>query len=146
MKKNIIIALIATILVSCSLETDNYPGVLEGMWHLRSMRHTSSTGQITTTDFSHDRIYWLFQGKLLQLEDKSGTPTSILYRFKQIDGKLELTEPYIYDRQNGDRPLTDESYLRLFGIQSFTPTYTISFNRKNLELSTDSVRLTFIKF
>ena len=57
---------------SCELETSNN-GDLDGMWHLVRVDTLSTSGVKYMED---DKIYWLFQFKLLQLEDKSDSSSS----------------------------------------------------------------------
>ena len=71
---------------SCELETSNN-GDLDGMWHLVRVDTLSTSGVKYMED---DKIYWLFQFKLLQLEDKSGTKVSLLMRFEHKDNILRL--------------------------------------------------------
>lgn len=79
---------------SCELETSNN-GDLDGMWHLVRVDTLSTSGVKYMED---DKIYWLFQFKLLQLEDKTGNKVSLLMRFEHKDNILRLYDPYIYDR------------------------------------------------
>ena len=147
-KSNILVFLLpvlALLFSSCSLETDNDAGDLEGMWHLVRIEESVTN---THTDVSNEVIFWSFQAKLLQMEDKTGQINSYLYRFRIDNDQLTLTSPYQFDRENGDRPLTAyESTLGLYGIKSLTPMFRIEkIDRRKMILNDGAVRLYFDKF
>ena len=137
--------LLALLFSSCSLETDNDAGRLEGMWHLVRIDDLTAG---TTEDMSSKTVFWSFQARLLGLEEKKGTHSSYLYRFS-IDGdRLTLSSPYLYDRENGDRPLSAyEPALAFFGIRTLAPAFRIERVRKGeMVLNDGNVRLCFDKF
>ncbi|ANR73913.1 lipocalin-like domain-containing protein [Prevotella scopos JCM 17725] len=142
---SIVLPLLALLLSSCSLETDNDADRMEGMWHL--VKIESTTG-VASEDLSEQVIFWSFQAKLLQMEDKTGNHNSYLYRFRIDNDQLTLTSPYQFDRENGDRPLSAyESTLALYGIKSLTPVFRIEeLDRRKMVLNDGSVRLYFDKF
>ena len=142
---SIVLPLLALLLSSCSLETDNDADRMEGMWHL--VKIESTTG-VASEDLSEQGIFWSFQAKLLQMEDKTGNHNSYLYRFRIDNDQLTLTSPYQFDRENGDRPLSAyESTLALYGIKSLTPVFRIEeLDRRKMVLNDGSVRLYFDKF
>lgn len=142
---SIVLPLLALLLSSCSLETDNDADRMEGMWHL--VKIESTTG-VASEDLSEQVIFWSFQAKLLQMEDKAGNHNSYLYRFRIDNNQLTLTSPYQFDRENGDRPLSAyESTLALYGIKSLTPVFRIEeLDRRKMVLNDGSVRLYFDKF
>ena len=142
---SLVLPLLAFLFVSCSLETDNDAGKMEGMWHLVKIESITT---VASEDLSEQVIFWSFQAKLLQMDDKTGMHNSYLYRFRIGDNQLTLTSPYQYDRENGDRPLTAyESTLGLYGIKSLTPVFRIEkLDRRKMILNDDSVRLYFDKF
>ena len=147
-KSNILVFLLpvlALLFSSCSLETDNDAGDLEGMWHLVRIEESATNTHI---DVSNEVIFWSFQAKLLQMEDKTGQHYSYLYRFRIDNDQLTLTSPYQFDRENGDRPLTAyESTLGLYGIKNLTPVFRIEkIDRRKMILNDGSVRLYFDKF
>ena len=147
-KSNILVFLLpvlALLFSSCSLETDNDAGDLEGMWHLVRIEESVTNTHI---DVSNEVIFWSFQAKLLQMEDKTGQHYSYLYRFRIYNDQLTLTSPYQFDRENGDRPLTAyESTLGLYGIKSITPVFRIEkIDRRKMILNDGAVRLYFDKF
>lgn len=142
---SLVLPLLALLFVSCSLETDNDAGKMEGMWHLVKIESITT---VASEDLSEQVIFWSFQAKLLQMDDKTGMHNSYLYRFRIGNNQLTLTSPYQYDRENGDRPLTAyESTLGLYGIKSLTPVFRIEkLDRRKMILNDDSVRLYFDKF
>ena len=142
---SLVLPLLALLFVSCSLETDNGAGKMEGMWHLVKIESITT---VASEDLSEQVIFWSFQAKLLQMDDKTGMHNSYLYRFRIGDNQLTLTSPYQYDRENGDHPLTAyESTLGLYGIKSLTPVFRIEkLDRRKMILNDDSVRLYFDKF
>ena len=147
-KSNILVFLLpvlALLFSSCSLETDNDAGDLEGMWHLVRIEESVTNTHI---DVSNEVIFWSFQAKLLQMEDKTGQHYSYLYRFRIDNDQLMLTSPYQFDRENGDRPLTAyESTLGLYGVKSITPVFRIEkIDRRTMILNDGAVRLYFDKF
>ncbi len=147
-KSNILVFLLpvlALLFSSCSLETDNDADDLEGMWHLVRIEESVTNTHI---DVSNEVIFWSFQAKLLQMEDKTGQHYSYLYRFRIDNDQLTLTSPYQFDRENGDRPLTIyESTLGLYGIKSITPVFRIEkIDRRKMILNDGAVRLYFDKF
>ena len=140
-----LLPVLALLFSSCSLETDNDAGDLEGMWHLVRIEESVTN---THTDVSNEVIFWSFQAKLLQMEDKTGQHYSYLYPFRIDNDQLTLTSPYQFDRENGDRPLTIyESTLGLYGIKSITPVFRIEkIDRRKMILNDGAVRLYFDKF
>lgn len=147
-KSNILVFLLpvlALLFSSCSLETDNDAGDLEGMWHLVRIEESATNTHI---DVSNEVIFWSFQAKLLQMEDKTGQINSYLYRFRIDNDQLRLSSPYLFDRENGDHPLTAyEATLGRYGIKSLTPTFRIErVDRRKLVINDGTVRLYFDKF
>ena len=105
--------LLALLFSSCSLETDNDAGRLEGMWHLVRIDDLTAG---TTEDMSSKTVFWSFQARLLELEEKKGTHSSYLYRFS-IDGdRLTLSSPaFRIERvRKGEMVLNDGSVRLCF--------------------------------
>ncbi len=136
-------ALLAAVLVcSCEIEMSSN-GKLDGMWHLVSVDTLSTSG---VRDMSEERIYWSFQNRLLELDDKSGVNHSVLYRFELSDGILNLRDPYIYDRENGDKPLTNIIMLVPFGINELEENFTVEgLGHGKMVLRSEYLRLKFRK-
>lgn len=139
----VLFAVMAT-LSSCSwFETDN-AGDLEGLWHVRSVEFKADG---TKTDLSSERYYWAFQKKLLQMEDKEGKAATFLWRFQKEENKLTISQPYRYDRENGDEPLESTDLLAPYFIENLEETFTIEhLGSGTMLLSSETVRLSFRKF
>lgn len=139
----VLFAVMAT-LSSCSwFETDN-AGDLEGLWHVRSVE---SKVDGTKTDLSSERYYWAFQKKLLQMENKEGKAETLLWRFQRDENKLTISQPYRYDRENGDEPLESTDLLAPYFIDNLEETFTIEhLGSGTMLLSSETVRLSFRKF
>ena len=147
MKKTIytlFICMMVTMMTSCSwFETDN-AGDLEGLWHLRSVENLSDG---TVTDYSKKRIYWAFQKKLLEMQDKDNNTASILWRFAHNDSRLILTQPYRYDRENGDEPLESTELLLPYFIDNLEEEFYIDhLGSGTMLLTSPTVRMSFRKF
>lgn len=139
-----IVSMMAAIVTSCSwFETDN-AGDLEGLWHLRSVENLSDG---TVTDYSQQRIYWAFQKNLLEMQDKSGNMTSLLWRFSHVESKLTISQPHRYDRENGDEPLETTEQLLPYFIYNLEETFAIEhLGSGTMRLASENVRLSFRKF
>ncbi len=136
------LAIIMVGLYSCTETSHN--GKLDGMWHLVSIDTLSTSG---TQDLSGDMIYWSFEFKLLELDDKSGKYPSVLFRFDKVDRTLRLYEPYLYNRESGDVPITEIDYLLPFGVESTDVTYNIEvLTSSRMILQGPTLRLNLKKF
>lgn len=113
------------------------------MWHLTKVDTLATS---TTADMGNKRIYWSFQARLLELDDKSGAHQSILMRFEHNGATLRLYDPYIYDREDGDKALEDITLLNPYGIVAPDETYTIeSLNGSKMVLLSGTYRMYFTK-
>lgn len=146
MKRCYINILIATVVAfmfgSCEIETlDN--GDLDGMWHLTRIDTLATSA---TADMSSKSIYWSFQARLLELDDKSWEHQSLLMRFEHNGATLRLYDPYIYDREDGDKALEDITLLNPYGIVAPDETYTIErLNGSKMVLLSGTYRMYFTK-
>ncbi len=141
-KKSLIIlsfiAAMAFSFCSCTFESSSN-GDLDGAWHL--LRINDQTQE------EHPDLYWSFQNKLLELTDKSTGCGVFLLRFSHKDGKLLLSEPYIYDRENGDKPMEEATLLQPFGIYNVNETFeVVSLSHSRMTLQSSTVKLEFRKF
>ncbi len=135
-------AIVAVMMASCELETSGN-GDLDGMWRLAQVDTLATSG---VDRMEGEKKYWMFQYKLLQLEDKAGTTGSVLLRFEHKDGTLRVYEPYIYDRENGDRPLDDPALMAPYGVNALDETFTMeALGGGKMVLSNDKLRLSFRK-
>lgn len=137
-----LILLAAVMSASCDLETSPN-GDLDGMWHLVAVDTLSTVG---TKQMDEKKIYWSFQNKLLQLDDKEGMLNSILFRFEHSGDTLRLYSPYIYDRINGDVVLTDVIMLMPFGVNALDETFSVeTIDGGKMVLRSEDLRLRFRK-
>ena len=83
---------LALLLSACTLETDNDAGDLEGMWHLVRIENLVTGSGGSVKDLSSQKVFWSFQARLLELDDKSGGGSSYLYRFQIDNGQLTLKD------------------------------------------------------
>ncbi len=127
-------------LYSCTLESAN-AGDFDGMWHLTNI-DTLATGG--TRNMSKELIFWSFENKLMEADDKSGGNQSVLFRFNQSENTITLSSPYAYDRNNGDQALTDSTLLLPFGINKIEESFLILKNKgSRLELQSATLKLSF---
>jgi putative lipoprotein len=139
----ILLSLVALFCFSaCSLEGDGTAaGDLAGMWKCVYIEKGAQS-----VELKDKKVFWSFQGKLLLLEDKTGDHSWILYHFNKKGNALELKEPYRYDRENGDEPLTEPSLLAFYGIDDMAVTFRIQQSENTMALVSDKVTLHFKKF
>lgn len=136
-------AVVLAVFCSCELETSGN-GNLDGMWRLVSVDTLATDG---SKDMDGTKLYWSFQNNLLQFDDKNMEYNSILFRFEHKDGTLRLYNPYIYDRDNGDKPVDDVGLLAPFGVNMFEENCEIELlNGSRMTLKTSVLRLCFKKF
>ena len=161
MKKKIIyltgLTIITIMLNSCELEKSGN-GKLDGFWHLEridtigwqdSQSASSGSAAVSSTvnDLSRARIFWAFQHQLLELSEHDGNYATCLCRFSYSGSSLVVNEPYRFDRDNGDEPLTDAELLKPFGVNNIEEHFTVErLTGSKMILSTDFLRLTFTKF
>lgn len=137
-------AAVVVAVVSCDIETSGN-GDLDGMWHLRTVDTLATAG---SCDMKEHRIYWSFQHDLMKLDDLTGNNASLLMRFNNAGGKLILSSPYIYNREDGDEPMTEEQLPMLypFGVHSLNETYdVIKLSGSSMILQSGTLRLSFKK-
>lgn len=135
-------ALVALVMASCELETSGN-GDLDGMWRLAQVDTLGTSG---VNRMEGEKKYWMFQLRLLQLEDKAGTVGSVLLRFERNGNTLRVYDPYAFDRENGDRPLDEPSMLLPYGVNALDETFTIeALGGGRMVLANDRLRLSFRK-
>lgn len=83
----------------------------------------------------------------MEADDKDHGHQSILMRYNKSDGKLLLTQPYAYDRENGDAPLAEPTLLKPFGINNIEETFQIQkLSGGKMQLQSEMLKLYFKKF
>lgn len=139
----IIATAILASLASCTLETSD-AGDYDGFWHLTRM-DTIATGGVN--DMSKEKIFWSFQNKLMEADDKSGAHQSILMRYEQTKTQLTLNTPYAYDRDNGDKLLADSTLLLPYGINKTEEKFdVVTLKGGKMVLQSEKLKLTFKRF
>lgn len=98
-------------------------------------------------DLKNEKRFWAFQNKLMQGDDKSGNHDKILMRFNQTKTMLTLHTPYLYDRKNGDFPLSESTLLKPYGINNIEEVFqVIKLRGNNMVLQSETLKLTFKGF
>lgn len=145
----VLIAVVCTIFSSCTLEVSGN-GDLDGLWHIERIETSTadaSTGEeiVQTNDLSEQYLFWAVQAKMLVLQNKSNGEQFIL-RFKHENGTLRVYEPYLYDRNNGDKPLDSADALVPYGISSLETSFTVEhLGSSSMVLSAGNTRICFRK-
>ena len=131
-------------LASCDIETSSAAGDFNGMWHLTRV-DTIATGGVL--DLKNEKLFWAFQNKLMQADDKNEKLAKILMRFNQTNTQLPLHTPYCYDRENGDVPLTDSTLLIPYGINKTEEKFdVVTLKGGKMVLQSEKLKLTLKKF
>lgn len=142
-------AVIAICISACSLEADNVDGDgdFEGFWHLESIE-TLSTDSASTSpvqDLSHQRLFWAFQHKLLQLKDYDEPNRTYLCRFDISNGHFTVTNAY-YSSNGDDHAVENDSVLVPYGIPGLNKQFDYSIDGGNMTLTCGNTRLRLKKF
>ena len=133
-----------TTFTSCDLETSSAAGDFNGLWHLIRI-DTLATGGVL--DLKNEKLFWAFQNKLMQADDKNEKLAKILMRFNQTNTQLTLHTPYVYDRENGDVPLSDPTLLAPYGINKLEENFqVIKLTGSKMVLQSETLKLTFKGF
>lgn len=131
-------------LASCDIETSSAAGDFNGMWHLTRV-DTIATGGVL--DLKNEKLFWAFQNKLMQADDKNEKLAKILMRFNQTNTQLTLHTPYVYDRENGDVPLSDSTLLIPYGINKTEEKFdVVTLKGGKMVLQSEKLKLTLKKF
>ncbi|MFW5616346.1 MAG: lipocalin-like domain-containing protein [Prevotella pectinovora] len=131
-------------LASCDIETSSAAGDFNGMWHLTRV-DTIATGGVL--DLKNEKLFWAFQNKLMQADDKNEKLAKILMRFNQTNTPLTLHTPYVYDRENGDVPLSDPTLLAPYGINKLEENFQVlKLTGSKMVLQSETLKLTLKKF
>ena len=129
---------------SCDLERSKN-GYFDGYWHLTSVDTLSTGGRL---DLSNDLIFWAVQLHLLNVVDQGRDSTHLGYLlyFRLSSTRLEVYEPYVNNKEEGDIKLKDPTPLKPFGINGLKDKFNIErLDKGYMELANDSLRLSFRK-
>lgn len=140
----IIIAISVALLSSCDGFEISHNGDLDGMWHLVEV-DSLSNGKVV--DYVHNGIYWSFQSNLLQVDDREFVYPSQLLRFEHKNSSLSVSDPYRYDRENGDIKTVDEKELAPFGINGLIDSFKVEqLSKSQMTLRGSLLLLKFRKY
>ena len=135
--------MVLVMLGSCELERSRNKK-LDGYWRLQQI-DTIGTGGVNT--MQGKRMFWAIQHKLLELRDIDGNVAKCLLRFEKQGDSLMLSQPYLYDRENGDKPLTNTEILQHYGVTRLNEHFRIdNLTSSRMVLSSRKCRLHFVKF
>ena len=83
----------------------------------------------------------------MQADDKNEKLAKILMRFNQTNTQLTLHTPYVYDRENGDVPLSDSTLLIPYGINKTEEKFdVVTLKGGKMVLQSEKLKLTLNKF
>jgi hypothetical protein len=132
-------------LTGCDLEHSEN-GKLDGLWQLRAV-DTLATGG--TADMRSSQRVWGVQGTFIQMRlVTSGEFTdNIVCRFNHEGSTLQLTNPYIVNRDEGDVRVNDVKLLQPFGMSHLEETFKVlELSDARLTLESDLLRLHFRRY
>ena len=73
--------------------------------------------------------------------------SGFLFRFEHRSDSLILTNPYLYNREEGDKPLTDAAQMAPYGLNELTERLKIETLRgEKMVLSNKKYRLRLVRF
>ena len=135
---------VAAIPSACELEA-SHNGKLDGMWHLERV-DTLATGGVN--DLSRKKLFWSFQGKLLQLDDKERLTEGFYMRFNHTaDGILVLSEPYLNERTKGDEKIDSAERLAPYAVNATEEQFAVEqLTNSSMTLKSETLRIRFTKF
>ena len=129
---------------SCELETSGN-GDLDGFWHLVQV-DTLQTGGVNDT--SKDLFFWSFQVNLLEFSDRSYHIPIYMARFNHENGQLKVTQPCLYNREEGNEMVTEENVKDIspYGLNALEEIFRVEeLSGSRMTLSNGTLRLYFKK-
>lgn len=129
---------------SCELETSGN-GDLDGFWHLVQV-DTLQTGGVKDT--SKELFFWSFQVNLLEFSDRSYQIPIFMARFNHDNGQLKVTQPCLYNRDEGNEMVTEENVKDIspYGLNALEETFRVEeLSGSRMTLSNGTLRLYFKK-
>lgn len=129
---------------SCELETSGN-GDLDGFWHLVQV-DTLQTGGVKDT--SKELFFWSFQVNLLEFSDRSYQIPIFMARFNHENGQLKVTQPCLYNRDEGNEMVTEENVKDIspYGLNALEETFRVEeLSGSKMTLSNGTLRLYFKK-
>ena len=140
----LIILIFGCWITSCEV-SDN--GDLDGYWYMTRLDSVESG---KTVDMHNRQLTWSFQVNLMQTFDGSHDhwDSIMMFRFDHTGNQLIISDPFIYNRLEGDEFLDSTQYWKLkhYGINDIPTCFKVEkLNRKKMRLSDHVVRLYFEK-
>lgn len=134
---------LCVLLNACEIhEYDN--GDLQGFWHLESIDTIHSGGK---NDLSQKRLYWTFESKLLELQDKDHHATDLFFLQEHDGDSLYLSKPFTTDNLHDDSYVTDSTVFLPYGITTSQEHFSIvSCHDDRLILRSSSLQLNLRKW
>ena len=129
---------------SCELETSGN-GDLDGFWHLVQV-DTLQTGGVKDT--SKELFFWSFQVNLLEFSDRSYHIPIYMARFNHENGQLKVTQPCLYNREEGNEMVTEENVKDIspYGLNALEEIFRVEeLSGSRMTLSNGTLRLYFKK-
>ena len=143
-KRYFFLCLLAAVLMlgACQLETSGN-GKLDGYWRLE--RIDTLGGGVNRME--GQRMFWAFQSRLLQTSDLNGRVQACLLRFRKEKDSLLLSDPYLYNRESGDEPITQLARLAPFGLNSLDERFKVErLGGEKMVLANKKYRLYLTRF
>lgn len=135
---------VALALTACELETSTN-GDLDGFWQLTQVDTLSTGGQ---TDMRMTGVTWSFQGRIMELRiAKKSTEKPVICQFSHDGDSLRVYNPYIIDRVNDDKIITDVKPMQLYGFSKPEENFFfLQLNSKTMVLRSEQLQLSFRKY
>ena len=146
MKHLLYIFLFFVVLLSSCETTSSENGELDNLWYLTTV-DSLSNGK--TVDYRPKRVFWSFQGTLMQTNCVDRMGSFYMYRFENRGELLIVKSPFIYDRVHSDSLITEETLDRImmYGVNSLTDTFKIEdIGNSRMVLKDSRLRLHFEKY
>lgn len=148
MKQTILLlalTILLTALPSCSVLHVSDNDDLDGFWMLTEVDTLATAGNLQMRE---QRVFWSFQGYLMQTQWLShNAKDAFVYRFAHNEDKLVVSSPCLYNRVDGDQPISEVDTLRPMGINDVEESFKIErLDRKRMTLNDGVLRLYFEKY
>ena len=144
MKRILYIIIGVTLMMTGCNKEDSNNGNLDGFWQMTEMRNKSNA---STSDMRSLGITWAFQGHILELRDVKKDNQDIIMSFSLVGDKLNLSAPYIVDRDSDDIQIDDVDLLIPYGIDKNTTEYSVlELTSSRMVLDNDAWYLVFRKY
>ena len=146
MKYLLYIFLLPLLMFTSCETTSSEDGELDNMWYLVKV---DSLANGNSVDYRSKRVFWSFQGTLMQTNCVDSMNLFFMYRFENKGDMLIVKSPFQYDRVTDDKPITEQSLyrLRMYGINALTDSFMIeSLHGETMILKDKKLRLSFERY